>query len=451
MISTVSIVDKSTEIVGLVADRLADPVAVAEVASHPDNWDPIYDALMWGPLTLSNGLPGVALLYAELARSDQRWLAIAHRHIQAAGEAMTTQPSRGLHAGPAALLAATQTCGGQYPGLRRNLAAWVAADQLTRLEACRAHGDSGVSWETYDVINGLSGTARLLLDAVEDPAETGPDVERALDGTLRHLVTVTRPIEADGHRVPGWWVPPQLQVSDRDRADYPRGDFNLGLAHGIPGPLMVLSLALRRGHDVPGLRDAIRRIAEWLMGWIRTDEHGTYWPCRVSFAEEIAETRPDGLFTRTAWCYGAPGVASALHHAGATLDVLSWRTAAVQALRDALSRDENRWAISGPTICHGYAGLLQVLHRVGSAEDDAELLDGRDRLARKVLDHADPDAPFVFRHLMRYPRTAPGPTEFKALDVAGVLEGAAGVACALLSVTDQPGEQRSWDRCLALS
>jgi hypothetical protein len=449
---------RAAEAVLLVADRLADPERVAAVAGRPDNRDPIYDALMWGPLTLSNGLPGVTLLYAELARYDSRWAAVAHRHVQAAGAAMSSQPSRGLHAGPAALLAATQTCGGQYPRLRANLAAWLAADQLDRLAACRP--GPGVTWESYDVINGLSGTGRLLLDAVADPDEASPEVDRALDATLRHLVALTAPVEVAGQRVPGWWVSPELQVSDRDRIDYPHGDLNLGLAHGIPGPLFLLSVALRRGHEVAGQREAIDRIARWLLGWVRTDDAGTYWPCRVGLDDETATSRPAQLFTRTAWCYGAPGVAAALHHAGVTLDVAEWRLAAVRSLHDALARDESRWAIAGPTVCHGYAGLLQVLHRVGTAEGDGVLLAARERVARSVLGFVDPDAPFGFRHLMRYAKARPGPTEFKALDVAGVLEGAAGVACALLSVTpagllgtapDESGEVRSWDRGLALS
>jgi hypothetical protein len=440
------------DVVALVAERLADPVTVAEIAGRPDNCDPIFGALMWGPMTLSNGLPGIALLHAELGRRDERFLAVADRHVRAAAEAMPASPSRGLHAGPAALLAATQTCGDQYPTLRRSLATWVAADQLARIDRCRAHPGPGVTWESYDVINGLSGTARLLLDAAADPHERGHDVDAALDATLRHLVSLTEPVTVDGHEVPGWWVPARWQVSDRDRAEYPRGDLNLGLAHGVPGPLLVLSLALRRGHDVPGLREAIERIAVWLLGWIRTDAHGTYWPCRVSFDDELADPRPYAVFTRTAWCYGAPGVAAALHHAGVSTGTAAWRSAAVTALRDALSRDERLWVVAGATVCHGYAGLLQVVHRIGTAENDPGLLAARSRLADAVLGFADPAHPFVFKHLMRYPRAAPGPTEFKQLDVAGAVEGAAGVACALLSVVPHPSvEQRSWDRCLALS
>ncbi|SCK48461.1 lanthionine synthetase C family protein [Streptomyces sp. WMMB 322] len=442
------------EAVSLVAERLADPEHVASVASRDDNRDPVYDAVMWGPLTLANGLPGTALLYGELARTDETWRHVAHRHITAAGQAMGAAPSRGLFSGPAALLAAAQTCAGaegHYGSLRRKLAAWVAQDQTERLrlfdEQVRS-GRSGVDWAAYDLVNGLSGTARLLLDSAADPAETGPEVESAVTASLRHLVRITEPVRVDGHDVPGWWVPVELQVGERDRELYPRGDFNLGMAHGIAGPLAVLCSAVERGREVPGTRDAIRRIADWLVGWTLHDEAGPYWPARAGWDDETAGERPRALFTRTAWCYGTPGVAAALHRAGGIVDRPEWCAAALQGLLAALRRDESLWAIEGATVCHGYAGLLRVLTHVNESAGDPELLAGCRRLTGKVLECADEEAPFGFRHLMRFPAAARSPRPHRAVDTAGMLEGAAGVALALLPAGTGP---LPWDRTLGLA
>ncbi|MFE1404315.1 lanthionine synthetase C family protein [Streptomyces sp. NPDC058770] len=441
-------------VVGLVAERLADPEHVAVVASRDDNRDPVYDAVMWGPLTLANGLPGTALLHGELARTDEARRQVAHRHLVAAGRAMATAPSRGLFSGPAALLAAAQTCAGpegHYRSLRRGLAAWVAENQTERLRVFRSRAREsgpGVDWAAYDLINGVSGTTRLLLDAVADPAENGSAVEVALAASLRHLVDLTAPVRADGHRVPGWWVPARLQISDRDRETYPRGDFNLGMAHGIAGPLAVLSAAYETGHGTPELCDAVRRVAEWLLSWTLSDDSGPYWPARAGWDEEIAPHRPRQMFTRTAWCYGTPGVAAALFRAGTALDRPDWRTAAVDALRAALRRDESRWAIEGPTVCHGYAGLLRVVARIAEATGDPDLRAGRRRLTGKVLELVDVSAPFGFRHLMRFPAAARSPVPHRAVDTAGMLEGAAGVALALLPVGDGP---LPWDRTLGLA
>ncbi|MFG2209679.1 lanthionine synthetase C family protein [Streptomyces sp. NPDC048638] len=440
--------------VALVAERLADPGRTAAVASREDNRDPVYDAVMWGPLTLANGLPGTALLFGELARADGTWRPVAHRHLAAAGRLLSSAPSRGLFSGPAALLAAAQTCAGgagHYGSLRRGLATWVAEDQAERLRAFRARvraGGVGVDWAAYDLINGVSGTARLLLDSAADPAESSPVVESALAASLRHLVALCEPVGVGGRRVPGWWVPGELQISDRDRSEYPRGDFNLGMAHGVSGLLAVLCSALEAGREVVGTTGAVERIAEWLLGWTLRDGAGPYWPARVGWDAELAERRPDAVFTRTAWCYGTPGVAAALHRAGGVLGRPRWRAAAVDALRAALRRDEGRWAIEGPTVCHGYAGLLYVLARVAADSGDGELRVGCERLTARVLGCADDAAPFVFRHLMRFPAAAKSPVAHRAVNVAGMLEGAAGVALALLPVGAGP---LPWDRCLGLA
>ncbi|MEU0273323.1 lanthionine synthetase C family protein [Streptomyces sp. NPDC006307] len=443
---------RTAQAVELVAERLADPDRVAAVASRDDNRDPVYDAVMWGPLTLANGLPGTALLYGELARADEAWRPVAHRHLAAAGRAMGAAPSRGLFSGPAALLAAAQTCAGpegHYAGLRRKLAAWLAEDQLDRLAVFRTRTGPGVDWAAYDLINGLSGTARLLLDAAADTAEASPAVESALTASLRHLVRLTEPVRVDGHEVPGWWVPPELQISERDRRDYPRGDLNLGMAHGIAGPLAVLCSAYEAGREVEGLREAVERIADWLLGWTLRDEAGPYWPARAGLEYEVAERRPSALFTRTAWCYGTPGVAAALVRAGRAVGRPEWCAAAVEGLRAALRRDEALWAIEGATVCHGYAGLLRVVARAAAVTGDAELAAGRERLVDKVLACADEEAPFGFRHLMRFPAAARSPVPHRAVDTAGMLEGAAGVALSLLPVED--GVPLPWDRTLGLA
>ncbi|MGW1143915.1 lanthionine synthetase C family protein [Streptomyces sp. NPDC002454] len=449
-----ALASRTRDVVALVAERLAEPEHVAAVASRDDNRDPLYDAVMWGPLTLSNGLPGTALLYGELARTEEAWRTVAHRHLAAAGRAVDSAVSRGLFSGPAALLAAAQTCAGpegHYASLRRTLASWVAADQVERLGVFRTHverGGLGVDWAAYDLVNGVSGTTRLLLDSVRDPAEAGSDVESALTASLRHLVALTDRTRFDGHDVPGWWVPVELQLGERDRKDYPRGDFNLGMAHGITGPLAVLCTAHGAGHDVPGLLDAIHRIADWLMGWTLHDDAGPYWPARVALEHELAADRPQDLFTRTAWCYGTPGVAAALLRAGTLTGRTDWCDAAVGSLRTALRRDESRWAIEGATVCHGYAGLLRVVSRVAHAVHDPELEAGRERLVDRVLSCADPAAPFGFRHLMRFPAAARSPVPHRAVNTAGMLEGAAGVALSLMPVDDGP---LPWDRTLGLS
>ncbi|MGH4031585.1 lanthionine synthetase LanC family protein [Actinomycetota bacterium Odt1-20B] len=477
------------------------------------------------------GNAGVALFFAELARRDRAWLRTAHAHVSVAAQALTdTSPSVGLHMGPAAVLAAVQACaphGGHYPTLRRRLVTYLADEQRGRVAAERAAGAArggGVRWAGYDAIAGLSGTGRLLLSAcleggAEERAASGP----ALRDTLTYLTGLSRPVSAHGREVPGWWVPEPLLVMDFDRERYPRGEFNVGMAHGISGPLTLLGLCAQHGIRVPGQDDALQRIGGWLANRTRTDPAGPHWPARIAFDEEVGHDRGDdggrghgdggaGMgwgegvggrggrgegrvrsggdegggggrgdgggngrgpdagegsgdrgrdgagVERPSWCYGTPGIAAALYLAGQVSDEPGWQLLARTALhalphRHDLSDPRHPHRphrphhpshplhptgdpLPSPIVCHGQAGLLQAAWRLGRATGDASLLGQAATAGRRILELADPDAPFGFP-------SAPQP-------VPGILQGAAGIGAALLSLVPNTSDPY-WDRVLLLS
>lgn len=465
---------RAASLVMLTAERLGDPDTVARTASAKGNEEPVSGLVPWQGATLSHGHPGIAMFFGELARRDDTWSAVADNHLRAGLTCMKASPSDGLFLGPAAMAAAAQACAwdpSRYAALRERLIRWVADDQVKRIESDRNRlaGGRGVAWRSYDVVNGLTGTGRLLLDAVINEtaaAEAAP----ALEATLTHLIKLKDPIPHDSlpdgthtaARVPGWWVPPELEPVDQDRRTYPCGDFNLGMAHGVSGPLTLLSVAGSRGWVMPGQAEAVEQMATWLVKWTLQDAFGSYWPCRVSLEEELQHEAPQALFTRTAWCYGAPGVATALLAASQFLQRGDWRETAVGSMRDALNRPEHLWRLDGPTLCHGYAGLLATVARMASATGDADLTAAIPSLASKVMDFGSENEPFIFPHLT--PDSSDGwlsATKHKNLAGAGLSEGAAGVACTLLeliacddiatgSSRPLPLRDGGWDRAMLL-
>ncbi|WP_433175456.1 lanthionine synthetase C family protein [Actinoallomurus sp. CA-150999] len=449
--------ERAAELVRIIAERLADPVTVATVSVADRT--PAHGG--WAATGLGRGHSGVASFYGTLAWSDSRWAATAHAHLRAAVSAIPSEPSAGLALGPAAVLSAVQTCSareGDYSALRRNLLGAVAGRLRERLNAPQAGipGTAGVSGREHDLISGCTGVGRLLLDAVDDETAAHPDTVEAFQSTLRRLVRLTEPIKVNGRPRPGWWTVPSTGAALPAQAS--NDIFEVGMAHGIAGPLALLSLSLSRGHVVPGQAGAIEAVAEWLVAQAHRDAHGPYWPARTGVEREPG---PDGSRCPAAWCTGAAGVAAALHLAGVALNNVGWRSIAVDALRAAMGRNEKEQRLVGPTVCHGHAGLIQALHRVGTAAQDPTLLTAARRMARRMMDEADEDAPFVFRHSV--PDIEDGKvTRWTGVDAAGMYEGAAGCAAALLTVTPDHllgSERRSadrdaaaaWDRILLLA
>ncbi|MFL6120678.1 lanthionine synthetase C family protein [Actinophytocola sp.] len=437
--------DRAADLVSLLAERLADPRAVAETAARLEEGVPPGSTGAWVPAGLAAGHPGIALFYGHLAETEDRHAAVAHRHLLAAMRAVRTTPPRGLFLGPASVAFAAQTCGahtGAYTALRATLLNWTAEHQVARIDAALA-GRTGTAEGTYDVVTGISGLGRVLLDAMDDPAEHTAAVAAATAATMRYLVRLSRPRSVRGRQVPGWWTSPEQLPLDHDRRRHPDGAVNVGMAHGIAGPLALLALAARRDVTVDGHLDAIRFLCGWLADTAVSDEDGPFWPSRVGLSAG-ADEQP--VRSRDGWCYGVYGVATALYHAGTALNCAEWRALAIRAVRGALARGTRP---TDPYLCHGYAGVLHTVHRLAVAENDATLLRHAFRLATEALAFVDGDAPFV----VTAPAHDVATHGYRVCHRAGLLDGAAGLGCAMwtLLVGLDSARTRAWDRMLLLS
>ena len=423
--------DRAAEVVATVAERLADAEAVAGAAAdHVDTYPDGHDVPSWQPESLADGYPGITLLHAELG--DRRG---AHGHLIATNR--TGAPADDAHrlfAGRLPGLMFGALAAAQRPEEYADLlqqAGTLVATAVQRLAAAEldrisAGGGTGARFAAYDVLSGLSGGLRLLLASGAHPDAAGEAV--------RALVSLTEPIRpADGGpERPGWYVEHGWSGTDDDRT----GHFNLGLSHGVPGVLAVLSIAHRDGVRVAGQAEAIERIVTWLLD--REDERSG-WPEVVGLSGEVllATGRPG-------WCYGGPGLARALYLAGDALDVADWRSTAVRALARTLARPWDEYELREAGLCHGWAGLLQITSRMARDSGDERLASAVPGLADRVLGHYTAEAPFGFRYTT-------GTTVRMAADRPGFLWGAAGIALALQSyVTDQP-PRTDWDAALLLT
>ncbi len=394
------------------------------------NADPLTAASLWEPCTLSRGFPGTAVLFGWLSRIDDRWRKVAHEHLEASVGALRAAPSLGLYYGTGAVAFAARTAAvqpGDYATLVQRLEAAVARDVLRRLTAMDERGPSLATtspWQGYDVITGMAGVGRLLL---EGAVRQDHDHLLAVTQICHYLVGLTRNVAVEGHQVPGWWVPHAPGVTPGD------GHFSPGMAHGVAGPLAFLALALKRGIEVAGHREAVDRVASWLCARRIIHQGRTSWPLRLSLTEELSGAVNEATATRAAWCYGTAGTALALYWAGRALGRGDFTDIAVQALLAALRSSPKTWNLEGVSLCHGLAGLLVISLRISLEADREELRNAVGELLPRLLDSFDEEAPFGYRHQMagvNQPWSVDRPTA--DVNICGVLEGAAGVALTLL-------------------
>jgi hypothetical protein len=366
--------------------------------------------------SLAHGPLGTALLHIEQARRGASSWEDVHRNLSGVGP-LIDGPDAGLYLGAPAMafvlhLAADGT--DRYAGALHTLDAVLAAHTRRRLAAAHERINAGrvTTFAEYDLLRGLTGVGALLLRR----HPRGPETKRVLE----YLVRLTEPIFADDERRPGWWVghTPTHQTA------MPGGHANAGMAHGITGPLALLSLALRAEVTVDGHETAIRRICSWLDGIRRVDRSGARWPHWVS-ERGSAPTPPAG----PSWCYGTPGIARAQQLAAIVTEDADRKRMAERALLACLTDPDQLNQVADRGLCHGLAGIVRTAQRM--AQDAANPPAFADRISA-LVERASAAAPFA---------------------ETGFLEGEAGATLAFLDAEPASGAvpRGQWDTCLLLT
>ena len=365
--------------------------------------------------SLARGSLGIALLHVERARQGTGSWQTAHRQLCAVG-ALLDSDETGLFLGAPAMayvLHWTADGNNRYSGALQTLDHIVAAHIRRRLTAAHARIDRGepTTFAEYDLLRGLTGLGALLLHRAPEGDE--------LKGVLEYLVRLTKPLPtADGRPRLGWWVshsPVNLS------APTPGGHANAGLAHGITGPLALLSLAKLRSNTVPGHEKAMLRICRWLDQIRVSDHHGTRWPRWITDTTTV----PPHL-AAPSWCYGTPGLARAQQLAALALNDPDRKRMAERALLYCLADPTQLDQLTSCGLCHGVGGLLRTVQRVAEdAETPTAFTDRLPELRDRFLALAPPDEP-------------------------GFLNGSVGATLAFQNIQEGTLPTSDWDACLLL-
>jgi lantibiotic biosynthesis protein len=419
-----------------VAARLKDRAVLLAANDAAREQTRFPKTIYWEPYGVAQGDAGlaVACAYFDQCFPDEGWDKRGHDYLDFAtrGAGSAGALPLGLFAGLAGLAFAARALsrdGRRYDTLLESLDLRLCGDVLT--PAAALTGKHGVSVSEFDVITGVSGIAAYLLSR-----GTHPPGDVALQVILDSLVALTEERDA----VPHWYTPRHLLAGEGMAEHYPQGNLNCGLAHGIPGPLAVMALALEAGLRVDGLEEAVSRTAAWLVRHRSADSFGANWPTAVPH-EPGGRVDPERLdSSRAGWCYGAPGVARAVWLAARALGDRALGELAIDAMTAVYQRPVAERRIDSPTFCHGVAGLLQVTLRFAHDTRSAVFTDAAAALTEQLLSLHVPD------RMLGYCCIEPAGN---LVDQPGLLDGAPGVACALLaaSTTVEP----SWDRLFLLS
>ncbi|GAA0284423.1 lanthionine synthetase C family protein [Actinomadura nitritigenes] len=396
----------------VLADRLVQRHAASPLASSHEPWK---------AQSLAKGSAGIALMHIERAYSGAEIWHQAHVSIkQAASADISAADSTGLFLGAPAI-AFVLNAGGRYRRALETLDTHVHQLAHRRVEAAMARINRGAfpAFGEYDIFYGLTGIGAHLLRRTPNGS--------ALERILSYLVMLTRPLRNGDDELPGWWV----HHDPHGRAPtghHIGGHANFGAAHGITGPLLLLSQAARRGITVDGQDAAIASIIDWFGRWQQDGEAGPWWPEYIT-RHDLRTGKPTQPGpARPSWCYGTPGIARAGQLAAiATADSVRQRFFE-DALHACLADPAQTSTLTCAGLCHGWAGVFQTAWRAARDAITPMLAAVLPMLADRLVEHA----------------SAAGNAE------PGLLDGSAGTVLALHTAASDAAPLSGWDACLLI-
>nr|WP_272920599.1 lanthionine synthetase C family protein [Streptomyces sp. SID8367] len=369
------------------------------------------------------GLAGTALYEVVAARGRGDWTA-AHAATRAVNaRPVTAHPEHAsLYRGAPAVAYVLHTAGHQaYARALAELDAEVVAIVADRLQVARRRMDSGTPPPLceYDLISGLTGLSAYLLHRGRD---------NALEQILRYLVRLlTEPLTIDGHQVPGWWAATDPRGAP-GTGRFLHGHANFGIAHGFTGPLALLALAHRAGHTVAGQDQALAEGIAHLTQWTQPLQGGGIgWPEFLSLDAYLRGPVPDAEPGRPSWCYGTPGIGRALQLAALAIHDDQAQQLAEDAVFRAITDARQLRLVKDMSVCHGWAGVLLAVDRIGSGAAAPEIT--------RCL-------PTLRAHLSTFP------VRHEIPESAGLLSGDAGVLLTLHTING--ARPIKWETCLLL-
>lgn len=280
----------------------------------------------------------------------------------------------------------------------------------------------------WDLIDGLVGIGIYGIERLERPAG-----RLIAEQVVQRLAELARP-----HEGGLTWPTPSRRHQEDARTSRAEMSFNLGMAHGVPGPLAFLGHACRAGVCVAAAKSLLEGVVPWLLGQQLSDASLSCYP----------HFRGPGLSAtpgRCAWCYGDPGIATALWAAAQGAGREDWRREALSLARHAAERRTERRDVMDAGLCHGAGGVGHIFNRLFQASGDPLLGEAARYWLQSAISKRFSSGGIGRFRTWSQERIEDG----EWIDDPRLLTGAAGTGLALLAAaTDLPP---AWDRFMLLS
>lgn len=147
------------------------------------------------------------------------------------------------------------------------------------------------------------------------------------------------------------WSQPINSVYRFDKENKLNPEYNLGLAHGVPGIIAAILPAI----EIPALKEQVHQLLVGSCDWLLEHQNPS---CTQSAC--FGTCAGKDYTSRLGWCYGDLTIALTLARVGQALNKPSYVERALEIACHAAKRDAKSGYINDAGICHGYFGLVTI-------------------------------------------------------------------------------------------
>lgn len=213
-----------------------------------------------------------------------------------------------------------------------------------------------VNMNDYDSVVGVSGLLYYLLDFQWDDNSI-----IQLKQLIEYLVGLTKYYEYEGHSVIKFHLNNENQFRDDEKLEFPNGNINFGLAHGMIGPLIALTKAYSKEIKVKGMEYAINTLFELYDKFKIYNGNIAAWPTQLSLEDYIKGEFSDNLRPIMAsWCYGNTGIARGLQKSAKYMNYTQREKVYTKDLISITNQPIDQYNLHETILCHGYSSVLCI-------------------------------------------------------------------------------------------
>ncbi|MBW5884335.1 lanthionine synthetase C family protein [Staphylococcus aureus] len=381
------------------------------------------------PVTLSHGIPGLILFLDAYQKAyNTNTEQIVHKYImKLAPYLQKHQYNHSLFGGLSGIAFSMDIAsqnGRNYQNILNNIDEVIVNEIENKMDQILQEPLNPLN---YDTISGLAGIGRYLLNRV--------DVNATNVKTLKRILTYFKDIQ---HSQNSWVVPQKSQFLKSDKNYFTEGNINLGLAHGVLGPMSLFALCVIKGITIENHQHILKDMYKFIV-----DEKfccNDRWLQRYDLISE----RNHFNYIRNGWCYGNTGVMTTLFLIGQALQddeiIQTSKKVMLQVVND---KEKN---LISPTICHGLSSQILMLTTMNLHFESYEVSDYINELTNKLSSHYKED------HLVNFiDINENNQGVFKSRKV-GLLEGELGVYLTLITLQNTNIlNEKNWTNAFLIS